>query len=103
MGGPQSVVNPQSERFLPFAYGPRSCLRKNFAQLEMRLIISQLFHKFDFKLAGQFADQLEGVEEIPFPQGPDDWRGVGRGTMGPMDLDNPYDEKVWGRKLRFPL
>ena len=43
------------------------------------------------------------AEVIPEPKTPDDWRGVGRGTMGPMDLDHPYDERVWGRKYNMGL
>merc|ERR1712100_216048 len=34
VGGPQAAVNPQSLRFSPFSVNPRSCLGKNFAQME---------------------------------------------------------------------
>merc|ERR1740120_224471 len=35
VGCPMAAVSPQSERFSPFAHKPRSCLGRNFAQLEM--------------------------------------------------------------------
>ena len=31
VGGPRSGVNPQSHRFSPFAYGPRSCAARDAA------------------------------------------------------------------------
>eukprot|EP00421_Protoceratium_reticulatum_P039652 CAMPEP_0168451854 /NCGR_PEP_ID=MMETSP0228-20121227/48850_1 /TAXON_ID=133427 /ORGANISM="Protoceratium reticulatum, Strain CCCM 535 (=CCMP 1889)" /LENGTH=160 /DNA_ID=CAMNT_0008466483 /DNA_START=25 /DNA_END=503 /DNA_ORIENTATION=- len=37
VGCPMAAANPQSERFSPFAFSPRSCLGRNFAQMEMRL------------------------------------------------------------------
>lgn len=97
VGGPSSGANPQSERFSPFAYGPRSCLGKNFAQLEMRLIMAHLLRKFDFTLAGAY-EPLMKVRS--FPSGMDDlnnFHGLDRGTMGPMDMEET-EEKVWGTR-----
>merc|ERR1712242_201559 len=51
VGSEKSAMNPQSHRFSPFAYSPRSCLGKNFAQMEMRLIVSYLLHAYTFTLA----------------------------------------------------
>ena len=34
--------NPNSKRFSPFSYEPRDCLGKNFAQMEMRLMLLYL-------------------------------------------------------------
>ena len=39
VGCPMAATNPQSERFSPFAHAPRSCLGRNFAQMEMRVIM----------------------------------------------------------------
>ena len=39
VGCPMAAVNPQSLRFSPFAHSPRSCLGRNFAQMEMRVIM----------------------------------------------------------------
>jgi cytochrome P450 len=47
-----NTYNPSTERFSPFTYGPRDCIGKNFSQIEMRLILLQLLHKFNFKLTG---------------------------------------------------
>ena len=40
----------------------------------------------------------EGMKEIPIPKDPDDFRGVNRGNMGPMDLTAPSEERIWGRR-----
>ena len=33
--------NPQSERYSPFTFTPRDCMGKNFAQMEMRVILGK--------------------------------------------------------------
>lgn len=67
--------NPQSERYSPFTFTPRDCMGKNFAQMEMRVILAYLFHHFDFSLAGTTAD----FDRKTF-------LGVNRATLGPQDL-----------------
>ena len=43
-----AAYNPSSQRFSPFSYAPRDCLGKNFAQMEMRLILLYLLTSFYF-------------------------------------------------------
>lgn len=43
-----SAINPESERFSPFTYNPRSCLGKSFANIEMRLILLNLLKNYSF-------------------------------------------------------
>lgn len=89
VGCPLAASSPQSERFSPFAHKPRNCLGRNFAQLEMRLILTNLFHKFEFSLASPF-DQAVGAKLGPSPT-EGEFRGVNRlGTMGPLDMQ-PHD------------
>eukprot|EP00434_Breviolum_minutum_P039816 symbB.v1.2.035367.t1/scaffold4743.1/size35524/5 len=83
VGCPMAAATPQSKRFSPFAHNPRSCLGKNFAQMEMRLILSHILHRFDFSLAPPY-DSLKDAAEVDRLK----FRGVNRGgTMGPMDLE----------------
>lgn len=70
--------NPATPRFSPFTYGPRDCMGRNFAQMEMRLILVTLFRHFNFELAGSSASY-----------DPETFQGINRGTMGPQDLDKP--------------
>jgi benzoate 4-monooxygenase len=100
VGGPLAAMNPQSERFSPFAHNPRSCLGKNFAQMEMRLIMLYLLKAFDFSLAPPY-DQLATVE-TPADPGVHDFRGVNRGTMGPMDLEH-NQQCSWGPRYTYAL
>jgi hypothetical protein len=44
---------------------------RNFAQMEMRLIMLQLFHRFNFALGGASAGY-----------NPETFHGINRGTMG---------------------
>merc|ERR1712129_21931 len=84
VGCPMSAVSPQSERFSPFAHKPRTCLGRNFAQMEMRLIIANLLRQFEFSLASPF-DRLLGAKLGATPTR-DEFHGVNRATMGPLDL-----------------
>ena len=43
--------NPASPRFSPFTFTPRDCLGKNFAQMEMRTILANVFRKYDVVLS----------------------------------------------------
>lgn len=63
---------PRSRRFSPFTFAPRDCMGKNFAQMEMRVILAYLFARFSFGLAPPTAGH-----------NPSTFKGVNRGTMGP--------------------
>ena len=78
-----AFYNPSTKRFSPFTYGPRDCIGKNFAQLEMRLILLHLFRKFHFILDDKQNKEIFNNYEI------------NKGTMGPMDIYQPlnYDNK----------
>ncbi len=44
------TYNVSSDRYSPFSYSPRNCIGKNFSQMEMRLILLNIFKHFDFEL-----------------------------------------------------
>jgi cytochrome P450 len=69
--------NPASPRFSPFTFTPRDCLGKNFAQMEMRTILANVFHKYDFILSEPYAD--ENIQKNGFIENV-------KGTMGPRDM-----------------
>jgi cytochrome P450 len=100
VGCPMAAANPQSERFSPFAHAPRNCLGRNFAQMEMRLIMINLLSRFDFTLAPPY-DRLIGVTTGPAP-GVSEFRGINRGTMGPMDLEKATDH-TWGTRHQYAM
>ena len=45
-----AFFNPATPRFSPFTYSPRDCIGKNFAQMEMRLILCNLLKDYHFIL-----------------------------------------------------
>ena len=49
----QEVVTDLSA-FQPFSYGPAGCSGKNLAQVEMRIVIATLLHRFEFRLADRY-------------------------------------------------
>mmetsp|Transcript_26365 Transcript_26365/g.63507 ORF Transcript_26365/g.63507 Transcript_26365/m.63507 type:complete len:188 (-) Transcript_26365:438-1001(-) len=80
-----SARNPATLRFSPFTYQPRDCIGKNFAQSEMRAILSHLLHNFTF--------------ELEDPSREDRQAGVNFGTLGPRDFSRPAPAKphLWNR------
>mmetsp|Transcript_26411 Transcript_26411/g.74739 ORF Transcript_26411/g.74739 Transcript_26411/m.74739 type:complete len:513 (-) Transcript_26411:1409-2947(-) len=68
------AYNPESERYCPFTFGPRSCIGRPFAMMEARLILAALFHKYTFELAGA-TKAAAGLSEI----------SVNIGTLGPAN------------------
>ena len=69
--------NVSSDRFSPFTYGPRNCLGKNFSQMEMRLILLNIFKNHDFIL------EERQKETINDPR----YMGINTFTLGPADID----------------
>ncbi|XP_075904571.1 cholesterol 24-hydroxylase-like isoform X2 [Nelusetta ayraudi] len=46
--------------YYPFSLGPRSCLGRNFAQIEAKIVMAKLLQRFDFSLVpGQTFDILD--------------------------------------------
>lgn len=82
--------NPHSRRFSPFTHTPRDCIGKNFAQMEMRTILTQLFKNFTFELtdAEKSAVSANGGTSLA--------RGKNNGTMGPLDVDFEMGHKPYG-------
>jgi len=85
VGRPLAAIGIESDRFSPFAHAPRNCLGRNFAQLEMRLILLHLLRRLEFQLAPPY-DELVG-QELGVVAGLQQFHGVNRGTMGPKDLE----------------
>jgi len=100
VGCPLAATTPQSARFSPFAHNPRSCLGKNFAQMEMRLILVHLLNQFEFSLAPPF-DQLMGVKLGATP-GVDEFHGLNRATMGPKDPSRSTRHS-WGDRYTYAM
>ncbi len=73
-----AAFNPSSARFSPFTFAPRDCLGKNFAQMEMRTILANVFHKFSFEMSDVYKNF--------------NWKEYGhdienfQGTLGPRDI-----------------
>ena len=51
--GSSSTPPPTPAAFNPFSLGPRNCLGRNLAYLEMRLILAHLLWAFDFEAEGE--------------------------------------------------
>ena len=69
--------NPATKRFSPFTYGPRDCIGKNFSQIEMRIILLNLFKNFDFYIPDCQLKRYKD-EDLSF----NDF------TMGPRNIKN---------------
>ena len=70
-----NTYNPSSTRFSPFTFTPRDCIGKNFAQMEMRVILLHFFKNFKVRKINNKVYSLENV-------------GYNRFTMGPRDINS---------------
>ena len=77
-GGHFRAYNPSSKRFSPFAFSPRDCLGKNFAHMEMRTILSNVFYRYHFELSDPYRDF--DAKKMGFPL------ENTQATMGPRDV-----------------
>lgn len=74
------AYNVQSDRYSPFTYGPRNCLGKNFAHMEMRLILLNIFKNHDFILDPHQSATVNDPN----------YMGINTFTMGPLDIHGDY-------------
>jgi len=74
--------NPNSKRFSPFSYEPRDCLGKNFAQMEMRLMLLYLLKDYNFTLSNKQA--MVAFDEHNLD--------INFGTLTPKDIYKPKND-----------
>ncbi|KAF2400362.1 benzoate para-hydroxylase [Trichodelitschia bisporula] len=55
----------QKEAFVPFSYGPRACVGRNVAEMEMALIAATVFKNFEFELRQMDLPTREGFLRKP--------------------------------------
>ncbi len=76
--------------FSPFTYAPRDCLGKNFAQMEMRTILANVFYRYHFTLSEPYAKFDEKTAGFPLENL--------QATVGPRDIT---PEGLEATKRRF--
>lgn len=59
------LTERQKNAFIPFSYGPRACVGRNLALMEMALITSIVFRNFEFELLQNTLQTREGFLRKP--------------------------------------
>ncbi|MCJ1477021.1 hypothetical protein MMC13_005692 [Lambiella insularis] len=62
---PENLTDKQKAAFIPFSYGPRSCIGRNVAEMELALIVSTVVAGYDFELREERLDTREGFLRKP--------------------------------------
>lgn len=55
----ERLTERQKNAFIPFSYGPRSCVGRNVAEMELALTVATVFRRYEFEL---YQDKLETRE-----------------------------------------
>jgi benzoate 4-monooxygenase len=59
------MTERQKNAFIPFSYGPRSCVGRNVAEMELALIVSTTFRRYEFDLYQKELETREGFLRKP--------------------------------------
>jgi benzoate 4-monooxygenase len=70
----RGMSEAQKNAFIPFGYGPRSCVGRNVAEMELALIIATVFRRYEFELYQRELKTREGFLRKPL----ECWVGVRR-------------------------
>lgn len=80
LAGGATGANPQSHRYCPFTFNPRSCIGRNFAMMEARVLLSMFFRRFEVSLAEPTRSQAASCRER------NSFMGQNFATMGPGEM-----------------
>ncbi|KAF2674896.1 putative P450 monooxygenase [Microthyrium microscopicum] len=61
----ETVTEAQKNAFIPFSYGPRACVGRNVAEMELALIGATVFKNFEFELRQDTLETREGFLRKP--------------------------------------
>jgi benzoate 4-monooxygenase len=59
------ITDRQRNAFIPFSHGPRSCVGRNVAEMELALIVATTFRRYEFDLYQDHLDTREGFLRKP--------------------------------------
>lgn len=59
------LTERQKAAFIPFSYGPRACVGRNVAEMELALIVSTVMRRYEFKLMQGDMTTREGFLRKP--------------------------------------
>jgi benzoate 4-monooxygenase len=68
----ERLTEKQKDAFIPFSYGPRSCVGRNVAEMELALIIGTTFRRYEFELHQETLETREGFLRKPL----ESWVGI---------------------------
>jgi benzoate 4-monooxygenase len=61
----EKVTEQQKAAFIPFSYGPRACVGRNVAEMELALIVGTVFRRYEFELRQGEMQTREGFLRKP--------------------------------------
>lgn len=61
----EKLTPRQKNAFIPFSYGPRACVGRNVAEMEMKLIVASWVRRYDVTLLQDYLDTKEGFLRKP--------------------------------------
>lgn len=61
----EKVTEKQKGAFIPFSYGPRACVGRNVAEMELALIVATVFRRYEFELRQGEMETREGFLRKP--------------------------------------
>lgn len=61
----EKVTEQQKAAFIPFSYGPRACVGRNVAEMELALIVGTVFRRYEFELRQGAMETREGFLRKP--------------------------------------
>ncbi|TAQ89544.1 hypothetical protein B7494_g2128 [Chlorociboria aeruginascens] len=59
------ITERQKDSFIPFSHGPRSCVGRNVAEMELALIVATTFRRYDLDLYQEKLETREGFLRKP--------------------------------------